>query len=298
MSKLPNQAESQTPVERVEKTTNTDKDRNFKHGFYGAIFTVFWVVLASTVFALLIGYNGGQISIENQKVAQQLIWPFVVICLGVPVIILIWFGGISAIAQLRSIKKHLESLDQYVDTFDSMATKASEARAQLQESHDIATKLQVSASEASNTITRNISEFEDDLKTWFEDRLSDSNATNNTTPTIIEEHNATIPQRFKRIYTPAINRFYEILYARNERPGRGRRQLYLTQGGWNKLELLHQIREEFEVDDKDYKDEEFNFLREVFEMEQSSRFQKRTNISEEKLSRLEAETPYKQEKPS
>ncbi|MBU1288117.1 MAG: hypothetical protein KJ871_10370 [Alphaproteobacteria bacterium] len=258
---------------------------------FGAIFTVVWVFAIGALFALLLGTfdpTGGGVS-ELRTAAAPLIWPFISLALGVPIIVFVWFGGYAAIIRLADLKNHLEHLGTYASDFDRMAETAKELNVNVSAASS-------AAAEASNQINSNFEKYENSIAPriaqYFESVKGQASGTI-PKPAPALAGDATLHVRlatedmsdgeasFDEMHQLANDMFYEALSRRNDSPGRGRNQLVVARGGWNKAEIVRKLRDEnrFEPDTAES-------LILAFEMEASSRRWGRENLDQNEILRL------------
>ncbi len=144
-----------------------------------------------------------------------------------------------------------------------------------------------SVAKASNSINSNFEDFEtvispkiDQFIASAKAKLADTQGSSDTVeykvPTSEDE---TIS--FEMLHSLANDMFYEALDKRNESPGRGRNQLVVSRGGWDKTRLVSKLQEEQRFKQQTAKD-----LSRAFELEASTRRWGRETIAPDEISEL------------
>lgn len=231
----------------------------------GAIFTIVWVTIAAGAFGLLVGYFEDPQPAEFRSSIDSLAWPFVAVSLGVPFLVFVWFGGYAALARLGELRSHLSKLGQYASDFEKLADTAKEVNENL-------SAASISVSEAANAINSNFDDYEKNISPQIE-AYFDSVRHDVTREDAVEAEDgamfafvANVEQLFIDLYNDADPIFYSYVRRRNENPGRGKRQLVVTRGGWNKADIVQQL-----VDEQWLNENQGRVLQDVFQAEFSSR---------------------------
>jgi len=264
--------------------TSLDKNEPKRAGpIWGAVFTVVWVICIGALFALLLGvfHDTNQAIAEIRTTAAGLIWPFVILALGVPIIVFVWFGGYEAILRLADLRRHLDKIGQYTNDFEHMNQTASTLKGHMDGASE-------SVAKASNSINSNFEEFENVISPKIESFIK---RLKGALPTLEESASASMevefdnspkPANFDDLHSLANEIFYEALDNRNASPGRGRNQLVVSRGGWDKPRIIEKLREEDRLREGTAKD-----LSRVFQLETSTR-----RWGREKIEALEIQQLY------
>jgi hypothetical protein len=69
----------------------------------GSLFSIGWAALIGYGFIRLLSSFGANAA----ELLPQLIWPAIVLALGVPLIVFVWFGGTSIVVGLARLREHL-----------------------------------------------------------------------------------------------------------------------------------------------------------------------------------------------
>ena len=248
---------------------------------WGAIFTVVWVICVGSLFAILLGAfqvrdNNLQ---EMQMAATSLIWPFVALALGVPIIVFVWFGGYEAISRLADLRKHLDKIGEYTADFDRMGETAATLKSHMEGASE-------SVAKASNSINSNFEEFETKISPKIDTLISGlkvqlPTAANGDQPNRYMQISKPVSSGFDELHTISNDIFYWILASRNAAPGKGRNQIVVSRGGWDKSAIVKKLQEEGRINE-----EIADALARVFELGVSSRRWGRDKVDSAEISAL------------
>ncbi|MFN7056230.1 hypothetical protein [Hyphomonas sp.] len=244
----------------------------------GSLFTIGWVALVSFSFTTMLG--GAQNDIELFK---AMLWPFVVLGLGVPLIVFVWFGGVGIVSELARLRGQLSKLDQYIEGFRRMEETSVKIRDNLASS---TTDIDTSASQitdASNALNAHAEQIKREaaqLVATLEKRTQLTTSSSASAGDAASKQDG-IKERFSDILRAADEIFYARLAERNDSPGRGNRRLVVAPGGTNKSQLTGALLERLdEVEQK--------FLSKTYRLDMRSRMTGRSNITEDQLAELES----------
>lgn len=251
---------------------------------WGAVFTVVWVVCVGALFSALLGvfHDTNQAIVEIRTTAAGLIWPFVILALGVPVIVFVWFGGYEAISRLADLRRHLDKIGQYTNDFEHMNQTASTLKSHMDGASE-------SVAKASNSINSNFEEFENVISPKIESLMKSLKGAlepGTESAPVFRELDVNSPSKsttFDDLHSLANEVFYEALDNRNASPGRGRNQLVVSRGGWDKPRIIEKLREEDRLREGTAKD-----LARVFQLETSTRRWGREKIETSEIQELYA----------
>lgn len=265
-----------------QSNSNSKSAQNYGGPIWGATFTVVWVIAVGSLFSVLLGaFDQETPDIESMRTAAiDLIWPFVALALGVPIIVFIWFGGYQAISRLADMRKHLDRLGQYTNDFERMSETAAQLKGHMEGASE-------SVAKASNSINSNFEDFETVISPKIDQFIATAKASlsQNITAIGTTESSAQSSDKllvsFEMLHSLANDMFYEVLDHRNASPGRGRNQLVVARGGWDKSRLVSKLQEE-----QRFKQQTAADLSRVFELEAKTRRWGRETIATEEILEL------------
>lgn len=258
---------------KKNKDNQASTDMSVLGATIGSIFSIAWVLLTGLYFLhLLTRFKA------DAALLSQLVWPAVVLALGVPLIVFVWFGGSSVVMGLAKLRKHLDKLDEYVSGFDEIEAKSSDIRQNMDSASSNVTS-------AANTFSANIERFEQDVRPLLEADISRRRQPDAVAAARPEEDLRVIEvkRRLGDILTAANNRFYEALDRKNQKPGKGRRRIVVAPGGSDKYLIAAQL-----VQDGFLSPEVGETLVEIFTLDMNTRPTGRKTLTDEALARMEA----------
>ncbi|AXE66003.1 hypothetical protein BBF93_18490 [Hyphomonas sp. CACIAM 19H1] len=243
----------------------------------GSLFTILWVALVAFIFVGLL--DRAQNDVELLK---TMLWPSIVVGLGVPLIVFVWFGGVSIVSELARLRGHLAQLDKYVSSFQDMEETSKDIAHNISVASSTMDSSAASITNASNALNANVEQIKSEIEPIVTRFESIATGRSNQTANSVERTSQLdqIKDRFSEILKAADAVFYAKLSERNESPGRGNRRLVVAPGGTNKGALTEELRDKLT-------ETEFSFLRTAYKLDMNSRLKGRSNITEEDLIKLD-----------
>lgn len=241
----------------------------------GAVFSIFWASLILTITLWIVGAFSTDAELYKSASSRlsTLIWPSTVLAIGVPAVVAIWFGGAATLSSLRELRTHLTKLDMYAAQFSDLEESAGRVNLDIE-------KAKKEIGIAANSMSSGLDDFKklnDDFKKNLM-RLEDLEKIENVEH---KDEELSIEDKFYKAFYRANDIFYQVLQHRNERPGQGKRQLVVGQGGLNKDQLVQSLYEEDWLEDPIY-----DLLLRIFVMEKSTRWKGRANLKRESVEQL------------
>jgi len=238
----------------------------------GSVFSIFWVAATGFFFLKLLERFSADASLLS-----QLIWPVVVLALGVPLIVFVWFGGSSVVIGLSKLRKQLDKLDEYVDGFNEIQTRSTEIKQNMESASS-------TVSNAANSFSENIERFQQDVKPLLEmDLAKRGQPSSLTAPVVVEDEELTeVKRRFGAIMSAANSYFYAALTRRNERPGKGNRRIVVAPGGADKFSIAEQLAQ-----DGFLSPPIATLVKDIYYLDMSTRSTGRKTVKKDELSSLE-----------
>lgn len=243
----------------------------------GSLFTIIWVALVAYIFVTLL--DRAQNDVELLK---TMLWPSIVIGLGVPLIVFVWFGGVSIVSELARLRSHLSKLDRYVVAFQEMEETSKDITQNLSVASSMMDTSAASITNASNALNANVEQIKSEIEPIV-GRIEKLGAARSDQLTASVERKSDLDEikdRFSDILKAADSIFYAKLAERNESPGRGNRRLVVAPGGTNKSSLTEELKDRLTAS-------EAEFLRTAYKLDMNSRLKGRANITEHDLKNLE-----------
>jgi hypothetical protein len=240
----------------------------------GSFFTIVWFVAIACGFAFLLHQFDA-----DRAFVSTLVWPVIAAALGVPLIVFLWFGGISIVVGLARTREHLEKLGDYVQKFDDMEAKSQEISTKMNEASEPLTNAANSFSAASERFINEILPELEKANRGHEETGKQAS----TAPADSEDQDL---KRKKKKLGRLINRadtlFFGALAKRNEAPGKGNRRIVVPPGGTEKPRITKILESENHLEP-----ERASVLKEIYDLDVRTRSTGRKTLEESKLDELD-----------
>lgn len=257
---------------KKNKDTQASTDMSVLGATIGSVFSILWVLITGIYFLQLLTRFKA-----DAALLSQLVWPAVVLALGVPLIVFVWFGGSSVVMGLAKLRKQLDKLDEYVDGFNEIQTRSTEIKQNMESASS-------TVSNAANSFSENIERFQQDVKPLLEmDLANRTQPSSSAAPLVVEDEELTeVKRRLGHIMSAANAYFYAALTKRNERPGKGNRRIVVSPGGADKFSIAEQLAQ-----DGFMPPPIAALVKDIYYLDMSTRSTGRKTVKKDELSSLE-----------